>query len=84
MSADLVEETEMMSDLQLTQMVASDRLVYLRILEGFKNDLTSLLTKVNQDINEINQQVVTRNQALVAGGQATFVESSDEESDEEE
>ena len=79
MSDDLIEEEEMMSDLQLTQMVASDRLVYLRILEGFKNDLTSLLVKVNQDITEINRQVATRNQALVDGGQATFVEQSEEE-----
>lgn len=79
MSDDSVEETEMMSDLQLTQMVASDRLVYLRILEGFKNDLTSLLAKVNQDITEINQQVAIRNQALVDGGQASFVEQSEEE-----
>ena len=79
MSDDLIEEEEMMSDLQLTQMVASDRLVYLRILEGFKNDLTSLLAKVNQDIGEINQQVAIRNQALVDGGQATFVEQSEEE-----
>ena len=79
MSDGSIEETEMMSDLQLTQMVASDRLVYLRILEGFKNDLTSLLVKVNQDIGEINRQVATRNQALVDGGQATFVEQSEEE-----
>lgn len=79
MSDGSIEETEMMSDLQLTQMVASDRLVYLRILEGFKNDLTSLLAKVNQDIAEINRQVATRNQALVDGGQATFVEQSEEE-----
>lgn len=79
MSDGSIEETEMMSDLQLTQMVASDRLVYLRILEGFKNNLTSLLAKVNQDIAEINQQVATRNQALVDGGQATFVEQSEEE-----
>lgn len=79
MSDDLIKEEEMMSDLQLTQMVASDRLVYLRILEGFKNDLTSLLVKVNQDITEINRQVATRNQALVDGGQASFVEQSEEE-----
>jgi len=79
MSGDLIEEEEMMTDLQLTQMVASDRLVYLRILEGFKNELTSLLAKVNQDIGEINQQVAVRNQALVDGGQATFVEQSEEE-----
>lgn len=79
MSDETVSETEMMSDLQLTQMVASDRLVYLRILEGFKNDLTSLLVKVNQDIGEINRQVATRNQALVDGGQAAFVEQSEEE-----
>lgn len=79
MSDGSIEETEMMSDLQLTQMVASDRLVYLRILEGFKNDLTSSLAKVNQDIAEINRQVAARNQALVDGGQATFVEQSEEE-----
>jgi hypothetical protein len=79
MSGDSIEEKEMMTDLQLTQMVASDRLVYLRILEGFKNELSSLLAKVNQDIGEINQQVAIRNQALVDGGQATFVEQSEEE-----
>ncbi len=79
MSDGSIEETEMMSDLQLTQMVASDRLVYLRILEGFKNNLTSSLAKVNQDIAEINRQVATRNQALVDGGKAVFVEQQSEE-----
>jgi len=79
MSDETVSETEMMSDLQLTQMVASDRLVYLRILEGFKNDLTSLLAKVNQDIAEINNQVAARNQALVDGGKAVFVNQQSEE-----
>jgi hypothetical protein len=79
MSDEIVSETEMMSDLELTQMVASDRLVYLRILEGFKNNLTSLLAKLNQDISEINKQVATRNQALVDGGKAVFVEQQSEE-----
>jgi len=79
MSDEIVSETEMMSDLQLTQMVASDRLVYLRILEGFKNNLTSLLAKLNQDISEINNQVATRNQALVDGGKAVFVKQQSEE-----
>lgn len=79
MSDETVSETEMLTDLELTQMVASDRLVYLRILEGFKNNLTSLLSKLNQDIAEINNQVAARNQALVDGGKAIFVEQQSEE-----
>lgn len=79
MSDETVSETEMLTDLELTQMVASDRLVYLRILEGFKNNLTSLLVKVNQDIAEINKQVAARNQALVDSGKAVFVEQQSEE-----
>jgi len=79
MSDETVSETEMLTDLELTQIVASDRLVYLRILEGFKNNLTSLLSKLNQDIAEINNQVAARNQALVDGGKAVFVEQQSEE-----
>tara|TARA_R110000851_G_scaffold108116_3_gene228965 strand:+ start:1273 stop:1521 length:249 start_codon:yes stop_codon:yes gene_type:complete len=82
MSDDETVDTEMMSEAQLLGLVASDRLVYIRLLEGFKNETTSLLVKLNQDLAEINNQISVRNQALVDGGKATFVEQ--EAVDEEE
>tara|TARA_R110002167_G_scaffold118513_21_gene295195 strand:+ start:534 stop:785 length:252 start_codon:yes stop_codon:yes gene_type:complete len=83
MSDDEIEETDTMSESQLLGMIAGDRLVYIRILEGFKNEVTNLLVKINQDISEINNQISVRNQALVDGGQAHFVEQ-EETADEEE
>ena len=57
MSDDETVDTEMMSEAQLLGLVASDRLVYIRLLEGFKNETTSLLVKLNQDLAEINNQI---------------------------
>tara|TARA_R100001163_G_C5068450_1_gene208753 strand:- start:2453 stop:2749 length:297 start_codon:yes stop_codon:yes gene_type:complete len=77
------EDTEMMTDAQLLSLVAGDRLVYIQLLESFKNDVTNLLLGLNNKMAEVNQQIQIRNQALVDGGKAMFVEQ-EAQADEEE
>ena len=77
------EDTEMLTDAQLLSLVAGDRLVYIQLLESFKNDVTNLLLGLNGKMSEVNQQIQLRNQALVDGGKAMFVEQ-EAQADEEE
>ena len=77
------EDTEMMTDAELLSLVAGDRLVYIQLLESFKNDVTNLILGLNNKLAEVNQQIQIRNQALVDGGKAMFVEQ-EAQADEEE
>jgi len=56
-------------------MVASDRLVWLRLMEKAINDIDSVMLSLKRDISEISQQVAARNQDL----QLKQEEEADEE-----
>ena len=69
---------EEMSELEQTRMVASDRWVWLRLMEKAINDIDGVLMGLKRDVNEISQQVAARNQDLTL---APTEEESEEESD---
>jgi len=77
------DDTEMLTDAQLLSLVAGDRLVYIQLLETFKNDVTNLILGLNNKLSEVNQQIQLRNQALVDGGKAMFVEQEPQADEEE-
>lgn len=56
-------------------MVASDRLVWLRLMEKAINDIDGVMLSLKRDIAEISKQVAARNQDL----QLKQEEDSDEE-----
>ena len=60
-----------MSELDMMRQVATDRLVYLRVLEKAVNDIDSIVAGLKRDIMEISQQVAARNQDM------TMVEEDD-------
>jgi hypothetical protein len=61
------EEGESLSVEELTQellkvgTVANDRLVFMRVLETAVNDMQNVLTRVRNDVTEINTQIMLRN-----------------------
>jgi len=65
--------SEEMSEVEMMRQVASDRLVWLRLMEKAINDIDSVLNGLKRDIAEISQQVANRNADM------TMVESEDEE-----
>ena len=69
---------EEMSELEQMRMVASDRLVWLRLMEKAINDIDGVLNGLKRDVNEISQQVAARNEDLTL---APSEEESEEESD---
>ena len=50
-----------MSEVEMMRQVASDRLVWLRLMEKAINDIDSVLNGLKRDIAEISQQVANRN-----------------------
>ena len=50
-----------MSELEMMRQVATDRLVYMRVMEKAVNDIDMILTNLKRDIAEISQQVANRN-----------------------
>ena len=67
--------SEEISEVEQLRMVASDRLVWLRIMEKAINDIDGVMLSLKRDINEISRQVASRNQDL----QLKEEEDSDEE-----
>lgn len=67
--------SEEISEVEQLRMVASDRLVWLRLMEKAINDIDGVMLSLKRDINEISQQVAARNQDL----QLKQEEDSDEE-----
>ncbi len=53
-----------MSELDMIRQVASDRLVYMRLMEKAVNDIDMVLRGLKQDIMEISQQVASRNEDM--------------------
>ena len=62
-----------MSEVDMMRQVATDRLVYMRVMEKAVNDIDMVLTGLKRDIAEISQQVANRNSEM------TLVEQEDEE-----
>jgi len=63
--------SEEMSEVEMMRQVATDRLVFMRVMEKAVNDIDSIMTGLKRDIMEISQQVAARNQDM------TMVEEDD-------
>ena len=66
-----------MSEMDMMRQVATDRLVYMRVMEKAVNDIDMILTNLKRDIAEISQQVANRNAEM------TLVEDETDEPDED-
>ncbi len=64
-----------MSELEMVRQVASDRLIYMRLMEKCINDMDMALLSLKRDVAEVSQQVASRNEDL------TLEESDEEKSD---
>ena len=53
--------SEEMSEVEMMRQVATDRLVYMRVMEKAVNDIDNILSSLKRDIMEISQQVASRN-----------------------
>ena len=67
--------SEEMSEMDMMRQVATDRLVYMRVMEKCVNDMDMALSSLKRDITEISRQVAARNEEL-------SLASSEEESEE--
>ena len=70
--------SEEMSELEMMRQVASDRLVWLRLLEKAVNDIDGILMGLKRDVAEISQQVASRNEEMTL---APSEEEGEEKSD---
>ena len=56
--------SEEMSEMDMMRQVATDRLVYMRVMEKAINDIDGVLTNIKRDVAEISQQVANRNSEM--------------------
>ena len=56
--------SEEMSELDMIRQVASDRLIYMRLMEKAVNDIDNILSGLKRDIMEVSNQVAMRNQDM--------------------
>ena len=56
--------SEEMSEIDMMKQVATDRLVYMRVMEKAVNDIDMIMSNLKRDIAEISQQVAARNQDM--------------------
>ena len=56
--------SEEMSEMDMMRQVATDRLVYMRVMEKAVNDMDMILTNLKRDVAEISQQVANRNSEM--------------------
>lgn len=56
--------SEEMSEVDMMRQVASDRLVWLRLMEKAVNDIDMIMGNLKRDVAEISQQVAARNQDM--------------------
>ena len=56
--------SEEMSEMDMMRQVATDRLVYMRVMEKAVNDIDMILTNLKRDVAEISQQVANRNSEM--------------------
>jgi len=62
------DEDNTMSELDRLQLLAGDRLVFMRVLEKFANEVSGAVQSLRIDVAEIQRQLQVRNDALVKGG----------------
>lgn len=67
-----------MSELDMIRQVASDRLIYMRLMEKAVNDIDNVLGALKRDIQEVSRQVAARNQDLTMVQKDEEVSESDE------
>ncbi len=58
--------SEEISEVERLQIVASDRLIWLRLLEKSVNDIDGILRGLKADVAEISRQVANRNAEMTA------------------
>ena len=56
--------SEEMSEFDRIRQVASDRLIYMRLMEKAVNDIDNILSGLKRDIMEVSNQVAMRNQDM--------------------
>ncbi len=56
-----IENLNLRAELQRVRQVASDRLVFIRVLETFVNDVETCSRRLRNDLSEISSQVASRN-----------------------
>jgi len=62
------EEDNLMSEMDRLQLVAGDRLVFMRVLEKFANEIQGAISSLRMDVSEIQRQQQVRNDALAKSG----------------
>jgi len=70
--------SEEMSELDMIRQVASDRLIYMRLMEKAVNDIDNVLSGLKRDIQEVSQQVAMRNQEMTMVQEEEVDESTEE------
>tara|TARA_R110000744_G_scaffold7404_5_gene25769 strand:- start:2630 stop:2875 length:246 start_codon:yes stop_codon:yes gene_type:complete len=62
---DMAEEEERtLSEVDTLTLISSDRLVFIRILEKFANEIDAALRSLKNDAAEIERQIGVRNSAM--------------------
>ena len=67
-----------MSEVEMMRQVATDRLVYMRVMEKAVNDIDRVLSSLKRDITEISEQVAARNQDMTMVEEEETNESAEE------
>ena len=67
-----------MSELDMIRQVASDRLIYMRLMEKAVNDIDNILSGLKRDIMEVSNQVAMRNQDMSMVQEEEADESAEE------
>ena len=70
--------SEEMSEMDMMRQVATDRLVYMRVMEKAVNDIDRVLSSLKRDITEISEQVAARNQDMTMVEEEETNESAEE------
>lgn len=70
--------SEEMSELDMIRQVASDRLIYMRLMEKAVNDIDNVLSNLKRDIQEVSHQVAMRNQEMTMVQEEEIDESAEE------
>jgi len=67
-----------MSEVDMMRQVATDRLVYMRVMEKAINEIDIAVANLKRDIMEISQQVANRNTDMTMVQEDEEVSESDE------
>ena len=73
--------SEEISEVEMMRQVASDRLIWLRLMEKAVNDIDGVLGGLKRDVAEISRQVAARNEDLNLAPSEEEVEEEDESDD---